>query len=591
MLAETTLTVEKLTCHVHMAESRSDPGATRDVLEQIARQELAIALRELDLPLEGSEETVYRLRSLRMELWLETGQESRHMTAARWGRAIAAAVVRDVQRGDPNRVMRFDSSRDFLLHFLRDLVDGRAWGLWYYQEFSLLRVLPDERAALELLVQRPDWIATLLAALLESGHAGRLLARWQAADLARLWAVLGYDFALPSEAELVDGLQRQASAWDAALLSGGTDVDARARDTMLLWLSSSIQDARTFSLARAVVDLAALLRRVPETGGVLLMESELDPLLTRRILESDVRGVLDWLLPLNADQEGRTRLARIAEAAARGTAGNHQEGSFSSPVGAIALLALGLADLGLWETWTVYMPESEARRCLYVLALKALGSRRAPLHLSDPALAALAGLEAPPAADARLPVEEDTGPPPWLQELPRLAARHTPLHAWRLSAATDSDVDILRDETANQWLSVRHTSGEPLSGWNIGGPAPHPPSAASQARFDAEAEHLLGGRLAYPWLTPSLDTALAAAASLALRRLAARLPNFQSSSPAYLASQFLAQPARWSPGWRVVLDGGPLRVVLSLAVLPERLSVPWLPQPLSFALREPGTPL
>jgi hypothetical protein len=580
--------VERLTCHVRLAEGQSDPGAMRDALEQIARQELVTALRGLELPLDGNEETVYRLRSLRMELWVESGPGARQVMAARWSRAIAAAVTRDVLRGDPSRVMRFESPHAYLLHFLRDLVDGRAWGQWYYQEFNLLRALPDERTALELLVQRPAWIASLLTALMDSGHASRLLARWQAADLSRLWAALGYVFVLPSEGALMDGLERESSAWGAVALSGGTDEDTRARDTLLLWLSSSTRDARAYSLSRALVDLAALMRRVPEARGLLLMESEFYPLLARRIAQSDAGDVLDWLLPLNAASEGRTRLARIGAAAGRGTAGNPQEGSFSSPVGAVALLALGLVDLGLWETWIAYMPESEARRCLFALALKALGSRRAPLHLSDPALAALAGLEVPPAADARLPAEEDAGPPPWLQELPRLAARHDPPHTWRLSAATARNVEILHDETASQWLAARPASGDLFSGWAAGLTDPLPPDASSLARLEAEAEHLLGTRLGYPWLTPSLDAALAAVASLVLRRLAARLPNFQSSSPAYLAAQFLAQPARWSPGGRVSLDGGPLRVVLSMAALPERLRVPWLPQPLFFTLREPG---
>ena len=561
MPAETTLTVERLTCHVRVAEGQSNPGATRDALEQIARQELTAALGGLSLPLEESEETVYRLRSLRMGLWLEAAPEARQATAARWSRAIAAAVIRDVQRGDPNQVMRFDSPHDYLLHLLRDLVDGRAWGLWYYQEFSLWRALPDERAALELLVQRPAWIASLLAALMQSGHAERLLARWQAADLARLWGALGYNFVLPSEGELMDGLDRHARAWDAVSLSGGADADGRARDTLLLWLSSSTRDERAYSLARAVVDLSALKRHGSAARG-LQMESEFSSLLARRIAERGTDGLLSV---------------------------HSQVSSFSSPVGAIALLALGLADLGLWETWIAHMPESEARRCLFAVALKALGSRRAPLRLSDPAPAALAGLETPPAADARLTVEQDTGPPPWLEELPRLAARHHPAHTWQLSAATSRDVNILRDETANQWLSARPASSDPLVGWAAGLPDPRPPDASSGAKLEAEAEHLLlGRRLGYPWLTPSLDAALAAAASLVLRRVAAWLPNFQASSPAYLATQFLAQPARWSPGGRVSLDGGPLRLVLSLAALPERLSLPWLPQPLSFMLQEPG---
>jgi hypothetical protein len=587
-----TLTIERLTCCVNLAAGQAYSGEVRHAVERLARQELKAAIKALDLPLETGDETVYRLRSLKVDLWVQSDTGTHAPAAGRWSRAIGAALLKALQRGDPALVARFESPQDYLLHFLRHLVDGQAWGRWYYTEFSVLRSLADEQAALELLIQRPAWIAGLLQALMESGHGERLLARWRAVDLDRLWAALGFTFLAPSAPNPPAGLAQLLPARSAAALSGGTDAEARSRDTLRLWLASTAQDAPAYSLARMLVDLGALIRRVPETGGLLLMQSKFYPALISSIEANGMRDILAWLLPLNRTQAGRARLAQTVEAAGFRLGPRIDAGSFSSPAGSIALLALGLAGLGVWETWIQHIPESEARRFLFVLALKALGFERAPLYLEDRSLAAFAGMEEPPVADARLPLEVDTGPPAWLEDLPGLAARFYPMYTWQLTAWSVQGMEVLRDRTCGGWLAARPTTGRPLAGWAVGLPAPGLPDEAVQRKLEAEAGHLLlGQRLGYPWLTPSLDAALAATTSLALRLLAARIPNFEASSPAYLAAQFLAQPARWIPGpdhWQVRLSGGPLRVALSLAEIPERLNVPWLPLALSFDLPEAG---
>jgi hypothetical protein len=491
-----TLTIENFECRIGLAGT-INPGVVRDAVERVARDDLATALDRLELPEAG--DAVYRLRHLQLELWTAVEAEPRQALAARWGRALGVALQRALQGDDPAQVVRFESPQAFTLHFLRDLVDGRAWHLWYYEEFAVLRLLPDERAALELLIHRPDWLLALLRELMGSGHGDRLLARWTAADLARLWAALGLRPA-PATAH---GLATVAPAWLRAgsqvALNGGTDEDARARDALRLWLAAPPHNVATMNAARLLIDVAALLRLTPAARGLLLMQSEFYPDLLAQI--QSYNG-LARLQGLTESAPGRAVLARAAEIVVRReSTGSGDARMLSSPAGSVFLLLGPLRELDLWQKWRDRDGEAAARRYLFIVALKALGDRRSLLFRDDRMLAAFAGLEEPPLATS--------------------------------------------------------------------------------------------GARPYAWLTPALEEALAAATALALRDFAALLPGFAGSSPAFLADKFLAHPATLLRGpdlWRVRLDGGPLRMVLRMAALPDRLSLPWLPLPLTCTVAEEVEP-
>jgi hypothetical protein len=95
-----------------------------------------------------------------------------------------------------------------------------------------------------------------------------------------------------------------------------------------------------------------------------------------------------------------------------------------------------------------------------------------------------------------------------------------------------------------------------------------------------------------PSLCPSrgLDRLLGRAAGHVLDRFAAHLPGFAGSSPAYLARNFLAIPARIepaAPGLRATLGRPPLDVVLAMTGLARTvLELPWLTSPLLELCRE-----
>lgn len=629
--ADLRLTIDRLRLRLTLPEGTEDAALRRDRLARVVEQELpracAGALGRLP-----DTDAVYRIRTLRIGMLAAGAEWNESALARQLGERLATVVMRIIWENDARDVVRFDSPRQFVTTFLRDLLDGRAWGCWYYREFLPLQGLPDYAVARELLEVRPGWIAPVLHALAATGHAERLLERWRADDIQRLWKALGYAQLPVLSSNLPDArLAGLAAVWRGAALSRRSDPGARMRDRLRLWLASTAgkpeqtPDLATAAMNHALVDLAALMRTEPELAPLLQMRTELYPAILRRIAGGPLTSTLGWLAPLTANESGRATLARLATivsepaspspadtrsghaSLAQTTVNEGAEATLArlaavadepesllpadawrghvSSVGGIFLLTLGLAELGIWERWCDELGGGGARRYLFIIALKALGRAQVPLLLNEEALAVFAGLGEPPLADARLATEPPGPPECWPGELPGIAARWYPAHERELVVSEAAGLWVIRDAAAGCWLAAYPADvPRPLPSAELDGRAP---SADEQSAIAAEVAHLQLGRLGYPWLTPDRDAALSVVASLALRRTAARLPSFAKSSPTYLARQFLAQPATLrlnASALEVHLSGGPLGAVLKLANLAETIAVPWLALPLRLTV-------
>ena len=558
------VTIDRLECAISLPPGLEHPGAAAEQLRRVAERSLAGASAAALAHLPRGDDAVYRIRRLDIELWVDPQAMSESEIAARWGAQLARAITAAVAGGGSRQVVCFASALDYVRAFLVDLLAGRAWSKWYYQEFRPLRSLPAEAVALQLCLARPEWIAPLLTEL-----GDELIERWTRAEIERLWRVLG----LPTRA---DGGGASAESVRALLAlrprSSGASADARARDALRLWLAfaaarpDAARDPRWSACIHALIDVLALLRLEPEAGPLLAMRSPPYPALRRRIAGGPLADTLAWL------DAADPQLLADAAAGAPGPA------ALVSSVGGVVLLLPALAELGLWERWCDEVGSATGRRWLFALALKALGQERAPLLLGDALLAALAGLSAVPVADARQPQDEDRSPGAWVEALPELAARWYPAHTRDVRACEVDGVRIVRDAAAGHWLAAGRSHEQ-------GGV--RPALIRERAECEAEAAHFgLGRSLGFPWLTPSLDAALCVVASLALRRTAARLPGLVRSSPAYVAQRFLATPASFDPLTMTArLQGGPLAVVLGLADLPWTVRVPWLARPVTITMR------
>jgi hypothetical protein len=537
-------TVGRLTCRFRLPDGLPDPAGVSDRLARLAEDELSTWLQAHLDSLAGDDQAVYRIRRVSLDLWVDVQAMSTAEIGRRWGQALAGAASRAIQEPDSTQVVRFETPRHYLTAFLRDLLDGRAWSRWYYAEFLTLQRLSAPEIAVLLLARYPDWIAPILLDLEASGHAARLIHGFSQSQVERLWKALGFP-AGPDMAGNPADLDWLAGTWRGMVLSGAGDAAGRARNRLRGWLHlarADLERARQPHLAGwllALVDLDALLRARPDLAPSLLMESGLFPAALRDLAGGPFADQAGWLAAFSQSGAGRRLLSRLAQAAGREDTSARHQAALSSPVGSVFLLLPALVESGLWETWAASDGEQAARGYIYLLALKALGRSAALSHASDPMLAAFAGLGGPPAAGPPDALEPDQGEIAWGRAIAHLA---------------------------RQWLA-----------------APVPQAAEA---LQAQAEHFsLEQSPGFTWLTPALDAALSAAASVLLRRLAGSLTGMGNASPSYLARQFLAQPAdlqRDPGGWRLHLSGGPLKVILQLSALPERVDAPWLPAPVGF---------
>jgi hypothetical protein len=399
-----TVTVERLACRIVLASGAEERFRTVDLLTRLATDEVPARVAARLEGLLGDDDGVYRVRRLHLSLVMDLRVMTRAELAARWANALAGTIARELARPGSPEVLRFDGAADYLTSFLRDLLDGRAWARWCYEDLRPLQRLDAGQVALHLLATSPTTALPVLLNLAASGHDIRLLQRWDAADVDRLWDALGLaPPSAPVPAGALDAtlLRRLAGSLARGIRFGWEDRSAIARNRLAAWLALAdrhpalARDPAAVTVLARLVDLVLLVRAEPELAPLLAMRSPLYPSLVGRIARGPLADSLAWLGPT----AGTPELARLVEAA------GFVPPSLSSPVGSVGLVLPALDESDCWEPWRQEHGEEGARHCILAVLLKALGRRRAVFALSDPLLAALAGLAAPPVADARLPRE------------------------------------------------------------------------------------------------------------------------------------------------------------------------------------------
>ena len=157
-------------------------SADRDRLDGMLRSEAAERIaRSLDVSVEASDPSVWRIRSMEADLGSTLAPQ------ALAGRIAASILGELTQDADPGRVLRFPSRAAYLARFVVDLVHGRAWDRWYFEEFASLRPLSTSRAICESLLQQEGDIAPVLLCLLADHGLSSVLGALSAIDAEHLF--------------------------------------------------------------------------------------------------------------------------------------------------------------------------------------------------------------------------------------------------------------------------------------------------------------------------------------------------------------------------------------------------------------------
>lgn len=517
-------------------------GRLDDALHRLLRETLDSTLSPLA---SAAGESIWLIRRLELDLSANTAADMDRATGA-WARQIAGKLDRTLQAGaDGENVLHFPDWAAYLAYFLGDLVEGLAWGRWFYRAFEGLRPLPVSAAARTAILDDPQAGFHALLSL-PAGRLKNLVASLTEADARRV----------------LDGLS----------IGQQGPVDFTA-------LQEACQRARRFSLTGERLALLVALETGRELGH--LAGPELAAAARTAAYPSPhSAGGAQPEDTLSADRPPRRY----------------------TPFGGIFLLLPELNRLPLADLLAGF-PEldgEDAQAALRLLLLARVGGRsRASRHFNDPVLRDIAGVSprfTPAAASGwlnrvprsgwarfnRVLSELDAGNPPAaglglvqvpLSGRPAVVVINLLDGAWLSLAGLDpirqSHWQILRPlleaNSAIRWFGAPELLYPACQLLRLTPPITSDSGSLQEARLDQVAEDLpfllapANWRLARP-----PDLSLALAAQRLIRRFSRGLSGFEQSGLAYFFSNFLdfAVGLDEEPGRRTVFMGRPPLVLV-----------------------------
>lgn len=607
------LQIDRLRGLYRLPRQHPDPAYLRARLDralgELAPQVLSRALAPL---LRFDPEGIWLIRRLDARLVLDAALDEAAMGEA-LGRELAQAIARRVrQPADGEEALYFPNYAAYAAHFWGDLLEGRAWERWYYGPFEGLRSLSLSQALTEAVLRQPAQTGRVLSLLAESGLLKQALPALSDWDAGRLWAALAPATEMdPPPALLAAFLPHLAPAYRMAL------AGPSARVRLLLWAgwrsNSPTIGVETAAGACATVEAWAAwleaLAAQPEAAGfpLRLLAGELPHGIAadQAALGSSRGRLRSWLAPLAGQDD---LLAAAARVVGRPDALPPQAGTTWTELFAnagYALLLSPLLDLGLPDLLSRLAPTPAVGGVWrFWLALKCLGVPRSEAARSDPALAALLGLPAPP-THQEWQVAAEAAPFSVMATLRRgylqiLVSQGRSdgrcLAVEEVAGPSGQNLRLLRDMRSDYWLSLE--MGElpgalPLDElaavygappewvWTLGDPFQGPAPAGCEAFL--QRSHPAEPEVAYfdlPGLPPPANLVFTLLAQGVLRTFARRLLGFAWSSPAFLYANFLEGSGglrRTAQGLEVDLPLPPLHAVLELSGGREASleSLPW----------------
>jgi hypothetical protein len=571
-------------------------------LDAIARRTLPHALSSaVSRSLPNSTEDVWMIRSLKLDVDLNLDSNEDQL-ALNWARQAAIALA-EILGGDSeaNEVLHFANRAAYLAHFLRDLVDGSAWGKWYYRQFEGLRLLPLS-AALRTAICREVSMGREALLQLTSTAVRRIVTSLTDNDAQRVLDELSDVGVRPQSSPLSELV-------NPSTLNHALRFDREEHAALTLYLQLCKDHPETAGpklFVRAVACLMRLSRALPS--------AHLGPLL-RALTTSDVASLYQSAGP--ADAERLTPLLgypsdwlrNVTAPTQFATPSSSSEPRRTSNGGIFFLLPL-LDAMPLdqatsnWPELYSSLPASLVR---WLLLMKCSGTTGAAQIFHDPLIRDLLGIT--PEID-----------PPSLRQWQRalspkqLLSFQNEIARWQMDNSFDSQPSIslfiaarkpqsvlccdlhhrllllaLPDSRSSRELLLRTLSAWPAA------PAPEQASNASEEtppHSSASPSHLFvppieGSDLQnllddfnFLNLPPALrgcrrsDLTFSVAARALLRKFSGRLPGFSHSSLHHLHRNFLDVSAtlqtqcvqnQSAPHRTVHLSRPPLHVVLSLA--------------------------
>jgi hypothetical protein len=191
-----TLHVERFRCQYLVAADHPAPEELKGKLDSAIQDRLPRNLAALlSRALPTSDEGIWLIRSLEVDLDLNLAWES-DVLMGKWALSIARSLILFLQEdGDGHDVLYFPNRPSYLARFILDLIQGSAWGCWYYTPFEGLRMLPLSAALRTAICEDPlTGLQTLLS--LQPSSLGQVVHSLSANDARRVLAFLSENSSL-----------------------------------------------------------------------------------------------------------------------------------------------------------------------------------------------------------------------------------------------------------------------------------------------------------------------------------------------------------------------------------------------------------
>lgn len=148
---------------ISVARNHPDPLRVRDHIDKLTRHAPIALERALDAYLQRHGGAVILVRSLDLNMELDTDCDIEQASRV-LAKHVTHRLVEQIESAAPS-VVRFESEAAYRARFIADLANGRAWGQWYYEGFEGLQMLPTSCAIRSALLEDPDLGRATLAAI------------------------------------------------------------------------------------------------------------------------------------------------------------------------------------------------------------------------------------------------------------------------------------------------------------------------------------------------------------------------------------------------------------------------------------------
>jgi hypothetical protein len=280
------LYIERFRCQYLIPADHPAPAEIKARLDSVIQDRLPHNLAALlSGMLPTSDEGIWLIRRLEVSFSLNLAWEFDRL-ANQWASSIARSLALFLEGdGDGYGVLYFPNRSSYLARFMLDLIQGSAWGCWYYAPFEGLRLLPLSAALRTAICEDPlTGLQALLSLQLSS--LGQAVHSLSANDARRVLEMLS-ESSSPSVSILEprEALHRYLEALQGATKDSGTGSPGAALTSTQLASAAEAQTFAPLSAAPLKGSSPSESRFTPFGGAFLLL-----PIMASMNLEQVVDG-------------------------------------------------------------------------------------------------------------------------------------------------------------------------------------------------------------------------------------------------------------------------------------------------------------